>query len=66
MKDILFKMLVFFACCFAFLGAVGGFGYLMYYKQIHIAIGIVVLAVLAFPKFKQLLKNFTETGSSKK
>jgi hypothetical protein len=52
MKNVLIGFLLFAA----FVGAVGGFGYLMYYGEYHIAIGLVATAYLACFKGRELWK----------
>jgi hypothetical protein len=52
MKNVLIGFLMFAA----FVGAVGGFGYLCYYGEYHIAIGLVATAYLAFFKARELWK----------
>ena len=43
----------FFGLCAYVLGALGGFGYAIYSKAYLIAVCIVVLAWMAFPKAKE-------------
>lgn len=50
------KVLIFFALCLYILGAIGGFGYAAYGGSWPIAVGVVVLAVLAFPTVKKWWK----------
>ena len=52
MKNLMIGFLLFAA----FAGAVGGFGYLMYYGEYHIVIGLVATAYLAFFKARELWK----------
>ena len=49
MKTILKKFACFFIIVFYALGAIGGFGFALYGGSVPCAIGVVVLALLAFP-----------------
>jgi len=52
MKNVLIGFLLFAA----FVGAFGGFGYLMYYGEYYIAIALVATAYLASFKARELWK----------
>ena len=43
--------------CLYVLGSIGGFGYALYCRAWLIAVGVVVLAVLAFPTVKRLFSE---------
>ena len=47
----------FFGLCFYTVGAIGGFGYVMYNGAYFIAFCVIVLAVLAFPEAKKMFKD---------
>lgn len=55
------EIIAFFTICFYFLGAVGGTILTLYQgnkwtlDEWYITLGVIVLAVLAFPKFKEAL-----------
>ena len=49
MKTILKKIACFFIIILYALGAIGGFGFALYGGSAPCAIGVVVLALLAFP-----------------
>lgn len=54
------KFLYFFAMCAYGVGAIGGFGYALYCKAYFIAVCVVALAVMAFPKAKEFFTKLTE------
>lgn len=45
------KVLYFLILCFAVMGCIGGIGYSVYCKAYQIAVGVVVLSWLAWPRF---------------
>ena len=49
MKTILKKIACFFIIVLYALGTIGGFGFALYGGSVPCAIGVVVLALLAFP-----------------
>ena len=53
------KVLAFFIIIAYILGTIGGFGYALYGGSWPIAIAIIVLGVLAFPKVKEAFKTLT-------
>lgn len=52
--------IAFFGLCAYVLGAIGGLGYALYSKAYLIAVCIVVLAIMAFPKAKEWWKGLME------
>lgn len=54
------NFLAFFGLVAYVLGSIGGFGYAMYSKAYLIAVCIVVLAIMAFPKAKEWFKALME------
>lgn len=52
--------IAFFGLCAYVLGAIGGFGYALYSKACLIAVCIVVLAIMAFPKAKEWFRGLME------
>ena len=44
------------------MGSVGGFGYAMYCEAYVIAVAIVLLSIMAFPKAKEYFHNFIHAG----
>ena len=42
----------------AFVGVVGGFGYALYYKEFHIALGLASAAWLLYPQYKAFAKEY--------
>lgn len=53
------KILTLLIVCAYVLGTIGGFGYALYGGSWPIAIAIVILGILAFPKFKEAFKELT-------
>lgn len=53
------KVLAFFIIIVYVLGTIGGFGYALYGGSWPIAIAIVILGALAFPKVKEAFKTLT-------
>lgn len=51
------KILAFFIIAAYVLGTIGGFGYALYGGSWPIAIAIIILGVLAFPKVKEAFKT---------
>ena len=54
------KYLIFIEICAYFLGAIGGFGWALYEKSYVCAVGVVILAVMAFPELKNAIKKLME------
>lgn len=54
MKNKIICFILFFAYI---VGAIGGFGYAIYSHAYVIAAAVVVLAVMAFPTFKNCIKE---------
>ena len=44
----------------SFMGIIGGIGYCIYYGAWFFSVGLVAVAYLAWPKFKELFKTLTE------
>lgn len=53
------KVLAFLVICLFALGAIGGFGYSVYGGSWPIAVGVVILAILAFPTVKKYWKELS-------
>ena len=53
------KVVSFFGLCAYAVGSIGGFGLAMYGKGYFIALCVVALAVMAFPKAKEFFKELT-------
>lgn len=51
------KIWNFFGICFYVVGAIGGFGNAMMNRSYFIASCVIVLAVLAFPEAKRMVKD---------
>lgn len=57
-KRIMKNKIICFILFFAYIvGAIGGFGYAIYSHAYVIAAAVVVLAVMAFPTFKNCIKE---------
>lgn len=54
------KVLAFFLLCFTIVGFIGGIGDSLYQSAWLIAVGQLVVGIMAFPKVKQLFKQLTE------
>lgn len=54
------KFLAFFLLCLTIVGFIGGIGYSLYQSAWLIAVGQLVVGIMAFPKVKQLFKQLTE------
>lgn len=54
------KMIAFIEVCAFVIGALGGFGYAEYCGSRPIAVAIVILAVMAWPIFKEAYKQLAE------
>lgn len=50
-------MLTFVVLCLAFVGAIGGVGYCLYYGQPFTAICLLVVDCLAWPQYKKLFNK---------
>lgn len=59
-KDILIKIVSFFAICAYVLGTVGGIGCAIHDGAFAIAAAVLVMAVMAFPTFKSFVKRLIE------
>jgi len=59
-KDDLAKMVMFLLCCLYVVGTVGGFFYLLLAKEYVMAIGIVVLAFMAWPTEVNYVKKLLD------
>ncbi len=51
------KYLYFAEICAYFLGAIGGFGWSLHSHNWPAAIGVVILAIMAFPELKKAIHN---------
>ena len=51
------KVLILILLFLAFIGFAGGLGYTVYYKGYVIAVGLLAVGYLAWPKFYELLKK---------
>lgn len=54
------KIIYFVLMCLYILGAIGGVGYALYNHAYLIAIGVVVVAAMAFPYIKGVFKKMVE------
>lgn len=54
------KIYVFFVLCLYVLGTIGGVGYTIYCGGYPIALGVVALAVMAYPKAKEFLQKLND------
>ena len=50
----------FIMICLYILGTIGGIGWVLYSQGYVIAVGVVAVAVMAWPKVKEYYKNLTE------
>ena len=57
---IINKYLLFVEICAYFLGAIGGLGWALYEKSYVCAVGIVILAAMAFPELRNAIKKLME------
>lgn len=48
------EFIAFLLLCLYVLGTIGGIGYLLYYGEYHVAIGVAGTGYLAWPKAKEL------------
>lgn len=55
MKNFIASILL----CLTIVGFIGGIGYSLYQSAWFIAVGQVVVGIMAFPKVKQLFKQLT-------
>ena len=60
MNDTMNKLLAFAILCLYVLGTIGGLGYLLWLHKWAIAVGVLALAVLAWPKFLDAFKQLAE------
>lgn len=58
--DTLKKLLYFAEICGYLFGAVGAFGWSVYCKNWPAAVGVVILAAMAFPELKRAIHNIQE------
>lgn len=58
-KETLLKLLAFATVCAYILGAVGGLGWSLYEHSYVIAVGVLVLAVMAFPSLLKAMEVLT-------
>ena len=54
------SILAFLVLAFAVLGLVGGIGYTAYNGAYFIAVGIIILGYLAYPKAKEMFKSIIQ------
>lgn len=54
------KLIAFIEFCAYILGALGGWGYAVHGGSWPIAVAIIILAVMAWPTFKEAYKQLTE------
>ena len=54
------KIYVFFVLCLYVLGTIGGIGYTIFCGGYPIALGVVALAVMAYPKAKEYWQKLND------
>ena len=59
-KDDLIKMAMFLLCCLYVVGTVGGFFYLLWQNEVVMAIGVLVLAFMAWPTEVNYVKKLLD------
>ena len=58
-NSIMKNFIAFILMCLTIVGFIGGIGYSLYQSAWLIAVGQVVVGIMAFPKVKQLFKQLT-------
>ena len=53
------KVLILIILFLSFMGIIGGIGYTIYYGAWFFSVGLVAVAYLAWPKFKELFGTLT-------
>ena len=53
------KIIAFLFLFLSFMGIIGGIGYTIYYGAWFFSVGLVAVAYLAWPKFKELFGTLT-------